>query len=1390
VSAPASVFSEEQLGPGWIDQACWLTGDVLLLCGWLGAPEGERPEGWLDRDGEVIPLDIRALAYPRADVALPDAGRLLVARVLGGAAIQERLGVLVLRAGDDVVSPGPAELSGSLVDLDVAAGSLALIAHDFAEPVAAFLGTLAASPGSLDEVGFEASLGVLLARLREQRFAPTAERWAVRGERLFQIDETSFYLTGWLHDEHADVTRFTAISPEGLRAELLGRTFRYRRLDIEQVYALAPGRSGFVAYFTLDGAGNAIEGWTLELEDAAGAVLMVAAPPVVREPVALRDALIGDLALAGSHEDELMADHVYPAMSRLQERIHSAAVVERVVQYGRAASVAPDVSVVIPLYRRVDLLEHQLAQFADDPSIREADLIYVLDSPEHARGVEVLGEGLFELYRVPFRLVILAENVGFSGATNAGASLARGRLLLFLNSDVVPVEPGWLDALSTFYDVTPRIGALGPKLLFEDDSLQHAGMYFRRAAGTQIWENAHYYKGLHRTFPEANVARPVPAVSAACMMIDRELFEDIGGLRGLYVQGDYEDSDLCLRLLEQGLESWYLPEVELYHLEGQSYPSQLRRLTSQYNAWHHTYLWRERIEELVGDEPVRRSSPGPQAAPTTPRAPEISATRPPATDAVGIKDELRALIVRSVGVPYISASPVEGIKTGNNYQSVALGDTRTNGFRTPRADLLDQVDFRDKRVLDLGSNLGELSREARRRDAALVDGFEYDQFFLDIGNAVNAYNDITRVSFYQRDLSDRTIYDEHYDIVLAFSVFPYIQPSLDRIAEITDGVLVLETHKLEDNLESYYLKHVLPHFPYYKLLGETEWGTRHEPSDKRAVLAFAKDPAALDAALLPGAAAQPQPTLGGQAPTAAPTAGDLYADAARTGLQERFFSAFEFDSPDDLLAAVAGIELDLDRIARSRDSQAYEYLGWVYWLLFLKGCIQYADRGLAGPGNVHYDYLTGYFFDRQRDPRLARAAVDPEVGLATVVERRFRDFEFFRSRAGEDVAEEVAPIRVYVPNPPPEYPNYVYVEGSDEPLPAARLDGWHRLFLARVFGTPRLRCTVLREEQPLPHIRGNIEEFRHDGRSLRVHGWCLRSDRRIDALEVRVGGRRIQPVGMTERPDVAGHFPDIPDALHSGFAVDCEWELASDEPIAFELVALSDWISVGVMRAYLLPQMLDERTLPAPLLAWAELEAGDPFAVASRSAKRLHELLAPLGRHRRLDSFESVLDWGVGSSLLQFFLPDFLPRAVAIGVDSDPDAVERCRRCGLPGEFHTVAPLPPTGLPAESVDLALACTALRTLDPEGQAAWLDELARLVRPGGYVVASVHGELLRPFQDPAVRERLDAEGVSNTAGGGTHQTMEYTLREFSRRFEVLEYVAGGVDDLADLLVMRRP
>ena len=104
-------------------------------------------------------------------------------------------------------------------------------------------------------------------------------------------------------------------------------------------------------------------------------------------------------------------------------------------------------------------------------------------------------------------------------------------------------------------------------------------------------------KGLPATFDADGDARSVPAVTGACMMIDRGLFGDLGGLSEHYVIGDFEDSDLCLKAHEQGFGSYYTPEVELYHLERQS-----MRLVGQghlgwrqsltlYNMWQQSRRW-------------------------------------------------------------------------------------------------------------------------------------------------------------------------------------------------------------------------------------------------------------------------------------------------------------------------------------------------------------------------------------------------------------------------------------------------------------------------------------------------------------------------------------------------------------------------------------------------------------------------------------------------------------------------------------------------------------------------------------------------------------------------------------------------------------------------------
>jgi GT2 family glycosyltransferase len=297
----------------------------------------------------------------------------------------------------------------------------------------------------------------------------------------------------------------------------------------------------------------------------------------------------------------LMERHVVPMMSRIQSRPEAAGAIDHVLQYGDAPD-APEVSVVVPIYTHIQHLEAQLAEFADDPAMQRADLVYVLDSPEQTEAMRHLASNLFPVYQLPFRVAVLERNSGFAEANNAGASVARGRLLLLLNSDVLPDRPGWLETMSRFYDATPDIGALAPKLIYEDDSIQHAGMYLYRPPGSSLWIDAHYWKGLHRSFEAANVTRPVPAVSGACMMIERALYEELGGLSGHYVRGDYEDFDICLRLLERGRQSWYLSEVELYHLEGQSYSTDLRLPANSFNAWLHTQTWRATIEELMSGE--------------------------------------------------------------------------------------------------------------------------------------------------------------------------------------------------------------------------------------------------------------------------------------------------------------------------------------------------------------------------------------------------------------------------------------------------------------------------------------------------------------------------------------------------------------------------------------------------------------------------------------------------------------------------------------------------------------------------------------------------------------------------------------------------------------------
>src|SRR3546814_5489014 len=95
--------------------------------------------------------------------------------------------------------------------------------------------------------------------------------------------------------------------------------------------------------------------------------------------------------------------------------------------------------------------------------------------------------------------------------------------------------------------------------MFEDQSLQHAVMYFG-TDGVGNWLNQHYYKGLPRDFGPATVERTVPAVTGACLVTRRDLYARVGGFTEDYIIGDYEDSDLCLKIRREGFDIRYVPE--------------------------------------------------------------------------------------------------------------------------------------------------------------------------------------------------------------------------------------------------------------------------------------------------------------------------------------------------------------------------------------------------------------------------------------------------------------------------------------------------------------------------------------------------------------------------------------------------------------------------------------------------------------------------------------------------------------------------------------------------------------------------------------------------------------------------------------------------------------
>lgn len=381
--------------------------------------------------------------------------------------------------------------------------------------------------------------------------------------------------------------------------------FRYVRADVRQAISQQVDypviNSGFICHVSGINPGQQISLKVLG-EDGVHVLATLVCSSLSNNPVEAAQWLASiHTPLAILHERYAKVDS--PLLSRLLS--HAQAQWPALPVYVRELGspvIMPKVSIIVPLYGRTDFIEHQLMEFSEDTWFsRHVELIYVLDDPELVEGFPSQAEKLHRIYNIPFKWVWGSVNRGFSGANNLGASQASGEYLLFLNSDAFPRETGWVESLMMTLQSQPELGAITPRLLFADGGIQHAGMTFLRREELGIWVNHHPYMGLDPALDPHQALATVPAVTGACMMLRRRDFDAVGGWDTGYLIGDFEDSDLCLKLRAAGFTIGYLPTVELTHLERQSFKllgeGDFRTKVVILNATRHQARWQALLAE-------------------------------------------------------------------------------------------------------------------------------------------------------------------------------------------------------------------------------------------------------------------------------------------------------------------------------------------------------------------------------------------------------------------------------------------------------------------------------------------------------------------------------------------------------------------------------------------------------------------------------------------------------------------------------------------------------------------------------------------------------------------------------------------------------------------------
>lgn len=233
------------------------------------------------------------------------------------------------------------------------------------------------------------------------------------------------------------------------------------------------------------------------------------------------------------------------------------------VRYGIDGN--PVVSIIIPFRDKVDLLKKCVLSILKKTEYKNYEIVLVSNLSREKETHEFIDSLLAGYPNIKF--FEFDEEFNFSRINNFAAGKTAGDYLLFLNNDTEVISPDWLEGLLE-HAQRKEIGVVGCKLLFPDRTIQHAGVILGMTGFA-----GHVFAGLpehsYTYFGSADFVRNVLAVTGACMMIKRDLFDITGGFNESFVLCG-SDVEICLKLYEMGCRNIYTPYAVLYHYESAS----------------------------------------------------------------------------------------------------------------------------------------------------------------------------------------------------------------------------------------------------------------------------------------------------------------------------------------------------------------------------------------------------------------------------------------------------------------------------------------------------------------------------------------------------------------------------------------------------------------------------------------------------------------------------------------------------------------------------------------------------------------------------------------------------------------------------------------------------